>query len=221
MILVIDKLKKNAINVSDMFFYMGVIARPASLHEAFSEISTVYRAIVLLSPSSYPDTEDFITRLQTYSSNTPIFAIGEVDERCSELVSRTLPSSAYAAEILSEIIEYTSDKYLPQPGDYRLMGLDLSCTIPSPMYSGTTLPLTKTEAMILRYLIRAYPAAAATEDILKYAYRETRAPESSNIRTHISIINKKFRALTQRNLLEMSLGIGYKFITSDKLSKTV
>ena len=221
MILVIDKSKKNAVNVADMFFYMGVIARPSSLHEAFSEISNAYRAIVLLSPNLYPDTEDFITRLKRYSSNTPIFAIGAIDERSAKLVSRTLPTSAYAAEILSEIIEYTASKYLPEPGDYKLMGLDLSCTIPSPMYCGKAFPLTKTEAMILRYLVRAYPAAATAEDILKYAYRETRAPESSNIRTHISIINKKFRALTRRNLLEMSLGVGYRFASSDKLSKTV
>ena len=69
MILVIDKNRKNALCVADMFFYMGVLAKAATLSEAFSEISNTYRAILLLSPRSYPDAEDFIklgaTRLGT------------------------------------------------------------------------------------------------------------------------------------------------------------
>ena len=69
--------------------------------------------------------------------------------------------------------------------------------------------------MIVKYLIRTYPRPTSAEEILRYAYRESRTPEISNIRTHISIINKKFRKLTERNLIEMSFGKGYRVLTPE------
>ena len=59
------------------------------------------------------------------------------------------------------------------------------------------------------------------EDILRYAYRESKYPEVSNIRTHISIINKKFRNLSNRNLIEMTFGTGYRILTPEVASALV
>ena len=215
MILVIDKNKKNAVSVAEMFFYMGVIAKACTLSETFSEISNKYRAVVLLSTDSYPDAEDFIKRLRAYNVSMPIFAVGESENINLPDIATVFPYSAYASEILSKILKYTADNELPSPGDYKLAGLDLSCDAASPSYFWTPFPLTKTESMIVKYLIRSYPRPTSAEEILKYAYRESRVPESSNVRTHVSVINKKFRELTGRNLIDMTMGIGYSIITPE------
>lgn len=219
MILVIDKNKKSAVSVAEMFFYMGVLTKAATLSEAFSEISNTYRAVVLLSPETYPDAEDFIKRLRSYSLTVPIFAIGEKESAPYRDIAMAFPRSSYAAEILSKILQYTVDNGLPMPGDYKLAGLDLSCDSKTCSYFWTPFPVTKTEAMIIKYLIRTYPRPTSAEEILKYAYRESRTPEASNVRTHISVINKKFRELTGRNLIDMSIRMGYNIITPETDAK--
>ena len=221
MILVVDKSKRNASSVADMFFYMGILAKATTVQESFAEISDIYRAVVIISPESLPDAEDYIKRLQTYNSSVPFFAIGEPSYESRELFCRFFHRGTYASSVMSGILEYTLDKGLPQPGDYKLAGMDLSCDIPVPTYFWTPFPLTKTEAMIVKYLIRTYPEPTTAEDILKYAYKDSRTPEISNIRTHISIINKKFRNLTNRNLIEMSFGKGYRVMTPELLEATI
>ena len=215
MILIVDKSRKNASSLADMFFYMGVLARGSTVGEAFSEISDIYRAVLIISPESFPDAEDFIKRLRTYNSTVPIFAVGNTQKDCSALFAHVFSSGTYASRIMAKILEYTLDHSLPQPGDYKLAGMDLSCDMATPTYFWTPLPFTKTEGMIIKYLIRTYPRPTSAEEILKYAYRESRTPDVSNIRTHISIINKKFRTLTGRNLLEMSFGKGYRILTPE------
>ena len=219
MILVIDKTKKNAVSVAEMFFYMGVLTKGVTISDAFSEISNAYRAIVLLSPEAYPDAEDFIRRLRSYNLTAPIFTIGETESANYRHTPMSFSRSSYAAEILSKILQYAIDNRLPMPGDYKLAGLDLSCDAQTYSYFWTPFPLTKTEAMIVKYLIRTYPRQTSAEEILKYAYRETRTPEASNVRTHISVINRKFRELTGRNLIDMRIGVGYNIITPETEAK--
>jgi len=215
MILIIDKSRKNAISVADMFFYMGILAKATTVGESFSEISDIYRAVIILSPETLPDTEDYVKRLHSYNLTVPIFAVGEPDKRLSNLFAGIFPVGTYASSIMAKILEYTLNNSLPQPGDYKLAGIDLSCDLSTPTYFWTPLPLTKTEAMIVKYLIRTYPRPTTAEEILKYAYRQSRTPEVSNIRTHVSIINKKFRNLANRNLIEMSFGKGYRVLTPE------
>jgi len=221
MILIVSKSKKNASNVADMFFYMGVLAKGATVAESFSEISDIYRALILLSPESFPDADDYIKRVRSYNSVIPIFAIGEPDGNYLHSFAHIFSVGTYASMVMSKILEYTLENGLPQPGDYKLAGIDLSCDLSTPTYFWTPLPLTKTEATIVKYLIRTYPRPTSAEEILKYAYRESKTPEVSNIRTHISIINKKFRNLTNRNLIEMSFGKGYRVLTPELMESTV
>ena len=221
MILIVDKSKKNAASISDMFFYMGVLSKPSTIAETFSEISNIYRAVLILYPETFPDPEDFVKRLRSYSSTIPIFAIGSPDKSYSDLFAYVFADGTYAAAVMTKILEYTLDNYLPQPGDYKLAGMDLSCDISTPTYFWTPLPITKTEAMIIKYLIRTYPRPTSATEILKYAYRESKTPEISNVRTHISIINKKFRSITKRNLIETSTGRGYRVLTPEVLAALV
>ena len=54
--------------------------------------------------------------------------------------------------------------------------------------------------MILRYLIASYPTPQSAKKLVKYAYKPAKKPEVSSIRTHISVMNKKFREATGKNL---------------------
>ena len=221
MILVVDKSKRNAATFADMFFYMGVLAKSATIAESFSEISNFYRAIVVMDPDEIADVTDYVHRMRAYSAAIPIFALGDKDAPKAELFDCIFPKEACASEILSKILEYTYERDIPQPGDYKLAGMDLSCDMSTPTYFWTPFPLTKTEAMIVKFLVRAYPNPVSAEDILRYAYRESKYPEVSIIRTHISIINKKFRNLSNRNLIEMTFGTGYRILTPEVASALV
>ena len=106
MILVIDKSYKNAANVADMFFFMGVLSKAVTIGETFSEISARYRAVIMISPESFPDPEDFIKRLRKYNSAVPIFAMGEPDNSYSHLFAQVFSSisfSKYEIKICSHI----------------------------------------------------------------------------------------------------------------------
>ncbi|MBQ9487791.1 MAG: hypothetical protein IJU91_08360, partial [Selenomonadaceae bacterium] len=73
--------------------------------------------------------------------------------------------------------------------------------------------------MILRTLILYYPLCVSAKAIIKYAYRPSRAPQLCNIRTHISVMNRKFRMLTGRNLIGPIAGNGYTILTPELLAE--
>ena len=192
MILVVDKTQSAANDLADMFYYMGILASAHTPTTALSEISTAYRAVIILNPSSLPDKRDFLHRLRSYASSVPCFAVtNEPDETDRMIFDSVLNTTHYASKIYSKILEYTQNHHLLQPGKYRLAGIDASCDLMTSTYFTYSLKFTRTENMILRTLIRMYPNPMRAKDILKYAFRPTKLPEVSNIRTHISIMNKK------------------------------
>ena len=69
--------------------------------------------------------------------------------------------------------------------------------------------------MILRYLIRSYPVPQNAERILKYAFKPTRAPEAASIRTHLSIMNKKFEKSIGRKMISLEPHRGYIILTPE------
>jgi DNA-binding response OmpR family regulator len=72
--------------------------------------------------------------------------------------------------------------------------------------------------MIIRYLIRTYPNPTSAQKILKHAYKASKQPDVSNIRTHISVINKKFRTVAGRSLIEMHENLGYRILTPELMA---
>ena len=218
MILIIDRYKKNSAPISEMFYYMGVLSKAISINETFSEISPVYRAIILISPERFPDIEDYLLKLREYNSSAPIFAMGNPGKEYAHFFDDIFSRDAFGTTMISRILDYTGERDLPQPGDYRLAGIDISCDIYTATYFSRPLPFTKTEAMIVRYMIITYPRPLKAEEILKYSFRDSRTPEISNIRTHISIINKKFRKIAGRNLIQMLPGEGYRILTPALMS---
>ena len=215
MILIIDKRKKIATSLSDTLLSLGILARGCTPNEALSEISTIYRAVIITSPTALADPQDYIRRLNSYCT-LPVFAIRDNDEPIMYLEENMqFERGSYAYKIVEHIIEYFENRGENPPGHYALAGIDASYDLKAPTYFWTTLPFTKTETMILRFLIRTYPNPTSAQSILNYVYRASKIPDVSNVRTHISIMNKKFREITGRNIFELSFGVGYRILTPE------
>ena len=127
MILIIDKSKKNANDLANMLYYMGILATARTPSEALSEISTAYRAVVISNPDMLADKVDYIKRLRSYASGIPTFAISPSKDECDMAIfDEVFPSGMYGAKLLSRIFEYAEEFNLKPPGVYRLCGIDCS-----------------------------------------------------------------------------------------------
>lgn len=221
MILIINKSKRDARALAEMFYYMGELAQGVTPSEALSEISPIYRAVIIMEPEGLADAEDYIARLTSYTK-LPIFAITDAPSaKASMLFDGILQKDAYAARIYSEITSHAKRNRLQAPGSYTLAGIDASIDLGFVEYFGRPIPFTRTEAMIIRTLIRLYPLPISSKDILKYAFRPARMPELANVRTHISVINKKWREATGRTLIAMESGSGYRILTPEVIENLI
>lgn len=209
MILVIDESRKAAENLAAALSYMGFLSVGVTPSDALNEISALYRAVIITSTPRITSPKELVYRLRERSA-TPIFSITDKPGgEMAEIFDAEIKRGAYAAVIAEDIIRYCDDRELPIPGHYTTLGIDASADLEGATYFWQPIPFTKTECMILRYLIRTYPTPVSAERILKYAYRPSRRPDAANIRTHISIMNKKFRSVTGKPLIEAEFGEGY------------
>ena len=218
MILVISRTKSHAASLAEMFNIMGILSFPATPSEALSEISISYRAAIIISPDALPEPQDFLARIKRYHSTIPLFAIsdGEKDYGAFNIVFR---KGTRASELAYEISEYQKKSALPVIGDYRLAGIDAVASEREITYFDTVLPFTKTEAMILRYLMRVYPSPMSAKAIIKHALRPSRSPDEASIRTHVSKMNMKFRKISGRNIIFHADKIGYTVLTPELMAK--
>lgn len=221
MLLIISSSKKRARAVSDTFYYMGMISYAVTPTEALSEISDLYRAILLLDPEDIPDVEDYTDRLRAYNKHVPIFGISasEVKRDISKCFDSVFTYSACSGEILDDVVRYQTQRCLPVSAHYRLAGIDASCYSNAVSVFNDRLDLTKTETMILRYLISTYPMPKSACDIIKYAFKPTRRPEVTSIRTHVSVINRKYRDLRGKNLFVNVPQQGYAICTPEESTR--
>ena len=220
MILIVDTNKRRADSIADIFYYMGIISRAVTPTAAFAEISPLYRAVIISGPNDFPDVKDFKNKLTSYSS-APIYSISNDanDARWRDLFRISFNDNAYSSSVAVRIANDLKACDLPAIGTYRLAGIDASCDLSSATALGKALPFTKTELMILRYLTVAYPTPQTPNKILKYAFKPGKMPDISGIRTHISIMNKKFRALLDRRLIITIPEQGYVIATPEILSQ--
>lgn len=219
MILLINKPLKEAKALSQMLHYMGVLSYYATPKDALSEISNLYRAVVIMNPRVLSDKEDYVSRLRTYA-NIPIFAMCDSPDIKDEIIfDGIIPEHAYGTEVFNIIHHYAVMHRKTSPGTYKLAGINASIELRKPQFFHVSLPLTKTETMILRVLMIMYPTPMNAQKILKYAYRASKTPELSNVRTHISVMNKKYREITERNLISLAPGEGYRVLTPEILDE--
>lgn len=211
MILITDNNKKRRESVSEMFYYMGILSYPTSPIEALSEISTEYSAVLVISDEGIHDLDDYIGRLRSYAP-IPIFSLFEGQD---ELFDAGFNYTSYSSTVALGIAKHLSERGLRVLGTYRLAGICADADAPIPTYFDKPLKLTKTETMILRYLIRSYPNPTSPTNVLKYAFKASRRPEAASVRTHISVMNKKFLSVTGRPLTLSAAESGYVIATPE------
>lgn len=205
MILITDIDKTRRETVAEMFYYMGIPAATADPDDVLDAIGEEYSALLFTSPALTPDVEYICSKVRELEMTT-IIAISEIESDNFDIV---FPLGTRSSDIAAAVSEHRRARGLCPLGHYECMGIDASCDRGTPSYLGESLPLTRTEAMILRYLIKAYPRPVSPQDILRLAFRPSRAPEPSSVRTHISIMNKKLRGILGRALTEQGGRGGY------------
>lgn len=220
MLLIISQNKKIARSVQETFHYMSILSYGTTPHEALSEVSNLYRAVLIINPENFPDINDYVGRIKAYKSDIPIFAITEKEAPSNypDIFDGCFVKPGFTPALAEKIIDYAKDNGLAKIGDYYLAGFDASSHTVGVYFFYTKLPLTKTEAMILRYLIRSYPIPQSSDKILKYAFKPSRAPEAASIRTHLSIINKKLEASIGRKMITMEPHRGYVILTPEYIN---
>ena len=174
MVLIISTSKRKAQIINEIFYYMGVLSYAATPTEALSEISGVYRAALVLDPQDLPDTVSFISKLKSYASLIPIFAISDSNDYQKDVFDGNFKNSIYSSTLIEKIVEYQYNHKLPLSAHYRVAGIDASCDSERVTFFDKTIPFTKTEVMILRYLIASYSTPQDARSILKYAYKHSK-----------------------------------------------
>lgn len=217
MLLIISQTKKTAKSVADTFHYMSILAYGATPHEALSEVSDLYRAILIIHPESFPDINDYVNRIKSYKSNIPVFALTDSSPASfySDVFEGVFTKAALTPALATKIIDFANQNNRAKIGDYRLAGFDASSRNIGVTYFDRPVNLTKTEAMILRYLLRSYPVPQKAESIIKYAFKSSRAPEPSSIRTHICGMNKKFESCLGKKMILLAVHQGYLILTPE------
>ena len=219
MVLIVSTVKKKAQAISDIFYYMGVLSYAATTYEAASEISGVYKAVLVLDPEELPDADNFIEKLRAYNSSIPIFALSDSNNKCcyQKIFDKVFDNDIYSSTIVEQIVAYQSERKQPLTAHYRLAGIDASCYKALVTVFDRSVSFTKTETMMLRYLIASYPAPQDAKSIIKYAFKPSRKPEMASIRTHVSLMNKKFREVRGKNLFVNIPNQGYTVSTPQVL----
>ncbi len=212
MILIINRSKRDAESLASAFRYMGIVARAVLPERAAAEISPMYRAVIIAAPERLPDEKEYINRLRSYLSSTTMVSLsdtGDLKKVGYDLVAPRASTAAHLYRIIRAHLIATGERPI---GEYMMAGIDASVDIGAVTYFSTPLPLTRTESLILRFLIRAYPLPMSPKEILKYAFSQTKLPEAMGIRTHVCAINRKFKSQLGRNLI-MSIDGGYVVMT--------
>ena len=218
MLLIISKSKRLAAALADTFYYMSILSYPATPKEALSEISPSYHAAIILEPEAFPDIKDYICKIKSLVKEIPIFIVTNQDgEYLSFGISHVFCKNTETPIIAAEIKKFCIEHGAKEIGKYKLAGFDASSDRVGISYFYSKPNLTKTELMIFRYLISSYPTPKSANDILRHAFRSSRVPEASSVRTHISSINKKLMKFSGRRIIELSPGEGYYITTPEIL----
>ena len=214
MILVISKEKKHAQSAVNILYTLGIVAHAETPSGALGEIGLQYRGILVVAPERIPDLASYVKRLRAYSYSVPLFAMSDGEYEKS-LFDATYKDNTVSARLVSEMSKFSVNNGYPVVGVYSIAGLDASADNESATIFGKEIELTKTEKMILRYLIRCYPAPMKPAEIIRYSFKHGREPLETSIRTHVSKINKKFYALTGSNIITSYENRGYLILTPE------
>ena len=145
MILIINKSHKDGNSAVEIFRYMGILARAEAPDTAFSEISLMYRAVLVMNPYKLPDEKDYIKALRSYAGKLPVFAISNREIANKELYDMTFPEDITSSKLLLAILDYCEEHNHLLPGEYMLSGMNASIDLGGVTYFNDVIPFTKTE----------------------------------------------------------------------------
>ncbi|MBQ8372176.1 MAG: helix-turn-helix domain-containing protein [Clostridia bacterium] len=208
MILAIASSTAAAGAVAEMFRYMGILCYPTTYKDLPREIGPIYRAVIAIEPSGTPNADLFIGSVTRNAPSALLYAIDSEGRLDAFPFERVYPPSVCSSRIAADMERDARRREVAAPGHYFAAGIEAELGTKYATYFDKRLPFTKTELMILRYLLASYPALRSAEDILKYAFKRTRQPQVSGVRTHLSVMNKKFFSLFGRKLIHSGEG-GY------------
>lgn len=214
MILVIDHYPQNGQAMCDMLRYMGYIAVHKTPYEALAEANPRYRAAIVLNPGLIPAPEDYIKRLRVYLNVSPIFAIKDENMTDPDVYDDVYDARLSAARIIHRIDKYCMRNRKRRPGLYGVEGLDISAWRVTAKYYDDEIKFTRTEKVLIRYLSVAYPNPVDTDNLTHHSFNPKKIPSDSNIRTHVSNINAKFRRYDEFPLI-ISMPEGYCIYTQE------
>lgn len=209
MILVVDKSRKNANYITELMFYMGFIAHAATPGEVANEFTPKYHAIIFSDPLAYGDYTDYIKGIRKYIGNTPIFAISQAPLQSPEVFADVFRNNVYSTTVVNGIIDYAKKNNIQPIGEYEVGFINAKAGLDSAYYYSTEIPLTKSELKVVRFFLASYPAVMNARSIIKYIFPKLVFPDSTALRNHISSVNRKFRAVIERNLITNIPGEGY------------
>ena len=216
MLLVIHNNPAHANTISDIFNFMGILSYGTTPERAVQHLSNRHRAVIFVHPEQMISLKELVTLIKSFSLDTSVFAISD-NEFCDSanspeiysLFDRVFADGAPSSSLIYSIIDYQSCLKRETIGSYRLAGIDASINNALPTYFDRPINLTKSESMILRFLIASYPIKKSAKEIMKYAFRIGKAPEPSSLRSHISHINAKFNDIFGKNVISCEAGAGY------------
>lgn len=216
MVLIVNPSLEKTILISDAFHYMMILSYPCTPKEAMKEISTKYHAVLIVDPEDIPDVADLITKLRSMSL-APIFAFSSVPEKCpnARMFDMVYRQAILSSSLVQEMIDYCTENDMMPIGHYSLAGIDCSPNLRMPTYYFDDIALSRSERLILSYLIVAYPIKQNNNDIVKYAFKTRRKPLPDSIRAHISHINKKMRKISGHDAIGNVPYEGYYLITPE------
>lgn len=175
-----------------MLYFIGIITVSAPSLHSLPFPAEKFSAVLIVDA---PQDDELLALTKAFHDR--LFCLG--DAPIGEAVPLKL--GAYASEIVSEIRSHLISSGQRPSGEYKLFALDASYDRDGVYFGQKRISFTRTEAMLLRSLIALYPIPLTQDELLASAFRAARIPEASNIRTHICVMNKKFRILTARQLI--------------------
>ncbi len=211
MLYIFSNDRNDASVVAEIFYYLGIVTASMAYSDwSGGDIPQCYRATLLISPDNSPAV-GLIVKATLRAGAIPFVISDTVTPELPDGAIAVPSSCAYPA--LPAFIEDTMHRLGKRaPGEYLAAGICSHRLDPLVFADGRTLKLTKTELMIVRYLCASYPERRCAAQILSFAFRGSKRPEVSNIRTHVSLINKKAEATLGRHLISSVPREGYTIL---------
>ena len=217
MLLIADSKPQRGAALAELFHIMGIVAFTRRPISALSEISPQLSAVLLVEPDELLDTQDLVDRMHRLCRTVPVFALSKAAVKTPERFSEVFITEHADFSLLLRMRERCKERNLRPVGDYVLAGMDASFYEKGVKLRGSTVPFTKTERMILRYLFSVYPSRVPSTQIVHYAFRPDRVPEPSCVRAHICAINQKAERVLGHPLVDSVRELGYRVITPEVL----